>query len=112
VIFTRRAGVALPRYEVNAYPGHRGELSIRDERDEGLYRIVKVARLTCGSSAEGAKPFTYALYDPHIVWMENGRFTLHGFERSYEDGKRIEYAQSWLCKIETEAPDPDVDYRR
>jgi hypothetical protein len=112
VVFTRRSGVALPRYEVTAYPGQLGELSIRDERDEGLYRVVKVARLKCGSASEDAKPYIYMLFEPHIVWLENGRFTLVGFERSYVDGKRIEYAQSWIIKPETGEPEPKVDYRR
>lgn len=112
VTFTRIAGVALPRYQVSGDSGRLGELSIRDERDEGLYRVVKVARLKCGAAPEGSKPYVYMLFDPHIVWLQNGRFTLHGFEREYRDGKRVEYAQSWICKPETNEPEEEIDYRR
>jgi hypothetical protein len=44
--------------------------------------------------------FTDTLFEPHIVWMNEGRFTLQGFERALVDGKVTEYAQSWLCSVE------------
>lgn len=74
--------------------------------------MVKVARLKCGPYEDGSKGHTYMLFDPHILRLENGRFTLHGFERSYADSKRVEYAQSWICRPETGEPDEEIDYRR
>ena len=43
----------------------------------------------------------YALVEPHIVWANDNRFTLTGFERSKNDaGESVDYAQSWLCTLD------------
>lgn len=73
-----------------------------DVRDEGVNRVIKTARLTDYSWGEKRVEI---LYEPHIVWMNEDRFTLQGFERSLKDGKIVEYAQSWLCQVE---PDEGV----
>jgi hypothetical protein len=41
------------------------------------------------------------LFEPHIVWMSESRFTLQGFERDLQEGKVVEYAQSWLCQVKS-----------
>jgi hypothetical protein len=74
-----------------------GELAILDVRDEGVNRVIKTARLA--DESFGAKRVK-VLYEPHIVWMNEGRFTLQGFERELLEGKIVEYAQSWLCQVE------------
>jgi len=41
------------------------------------------------------------LLEPHILWANDGRFVLAGFERVRNDaGKMVEYAHSWLCAID------------
>jgi hypothetical protein len=75
-------------------------LVILDARDDGVHRVIKTARLaemTYGEKRLGI------LYEPHIVWMNEGRFTLQGFERVLQEGTVVEYAQSWLCQINDEA---------
>lgn len=44
------------------------------------------------------------LYEPHLIWMSEGRFTLAGFERVQVEGTTINYAQSWLCTVEPGVP--------
>jgi hypothetical protein len=43
------------------------------------------------------------LFEPHLVWMSGGRFTIAGFERVQSGGQAVNYAQSWLCTIELSA---------
>jgi hypothetical protein len=93
----RRDGVAVPKYNLKNQIRMSGELSIQDGRDEGLFRVIKTARLVHVDFNENR---TEILYEPHIVWMNEGRFTLQGFERVYKNGEIVEYAQSWLCSIE------------
>lgn len=53
----------------------------------------------------------HELCDVHVVWCADGRFTLAGFERqTNNDGKLVDYAQSWLCTLDFEViPDPGND---
>lgn len=39
------------------------------------------------------------LYDPHVIWINEERMVLAGFERVEQEGRIIDYAQSWLCLI-------------
>lgn len=94
----RSAGVAVPKYALKEQVSWTGELSILDVRDDGVNRVIKTARLADESFAEKR---IQVLFEPHIVWMNEGRFTLQGFERVLEGGKVVEYAQSWLCAVET-----------
>ncbi|MDH6157126.1 MULTISPECIES: hypothetical protein [unclassified Janthinobacterium] len=108
----RKLGVEIPRrmlsdrYTVT----HRGMLTNMDVTDQGLRRPVKVARLT-QSARDG-----YELIDPHILWANDGRFTLSGFERVRNDvGELVSYAQSWLCTLDIEveeASDSEVRFRK
>lgn len=94
----RSAGVAVPKYALKEQVSWAGELSILDVRDDGVNRVIKTARLVDESFAERR---VQVLFEPHVVWMNEGRFTLQGFERVLEGGKVVEYAQSWLCAVET-----------
>ncbi len=98
IIRMRREGVALPKYAIKDAVRWRGELVIMDVRDEGVNRVIKTARLAEQSYEEKRVEI---LYEPHIVWMNEGRFTLQGFERVLKEGKIVEYAQSWLCQVDT-----------
>ena len=50
----------------------------------------------------------HELTDVHIVWASEGRFTLSGFERHRNpEGQTVDYAQSWLCTLDTE-PMPEM----
>lgn len=95
----RRAGVAVPKYELKNQVHWIGDLVVLDVRDDGVNRVIKTARLAYQSFDEQK---TDVLFEPHIVWMNEGRFTLQGFERTLQEGKVVEYAQSWLCQVETE----------
>jgi hypothetical protein len=94
MIKMREAGVVLPKYALRDQPRQAGDLSILDVRDDGVNRSIKTARLVYQGFSG---PRMELLYEPHIVWMNENRFTLQGFERVAHDGKVIEYAQSWLC---------------
>lgn len=97
VIRMRERGVEHDRCSLHQLPGHRGMLVILDVTDQGLRRPAKVARLLQGGDIR------HELTDVHIVWLNEGRFTLAGFERlTNSDGKPVDYAQSWLCS-------PDFD---
>ena len=50
----------------------------------------------------------HELIDVHVIWLNEGRFTLSGFERRTNDaGQPVDYAQSWLCTLDTE-PMPEL----
>lgn len=95
VIRMRERGVEHDRRILSHFPGHRGTLVIIDVTDQGLRRPAKVARLMQGGEIR------QELTDVHIVWLNEGRFTLAGFERlTTPDGKNADYAQSWLCSLD------------
>lgn len=97
VVRMRDRGVEHDRRHVQNLPAHRGMLVIMDVSDQGLRRPAKVARLMQGSDIR------HELTDVHVVWCNDGRFTLAGFERhSNPDGKPVDYAQSWLCSLDFE----------
>jgi hypothetical protein len=100
----RRAGVEVPRkmlrdrYTVT-YPGN---LAIMDVTDQGLRRPVKVARLRVETRKD-----VMELMDPHIIWANEAKFVLAGFERvTNAAGERVDFAQSWLCELDMR---PSVD---
>lgn len=42
--------------------------------------------------------------DVHVVWCNEGRFVLAGFERNVNyEGKPVDHAQSWLCSLDFDA---------
>jgi hypothetical protein len=92
----RREGGAIPKDTLKAQVYWVGELVIMDVRDKGVHRMIKTARLADVSYGEKRVEI---LFEPHIVWMNEGRFTLQRFERVLREGKVVEYAQSWLCQL-------------
>lgn len=98
VIRMRDKGIEHDRNTLNYLPAQRGMLIIMDVSDQGLRRPAKVARLMQGTEKR------YELNDVHVVWCNDGRFTLAGFERhNNANGKPVDYAQSWLCSLDFDA---------
>lgn len=95
VLPTRCDGVAYERGELKRAPCTKGDLQIVDTRENNLNRIVKVAKLTTPYSIK-------QLLEVHIVWMNDNKMCLSGFERVVKDGRIIDYAQSWVCLIDQE----------
>jgi hypothetical protein len=102
VLKMRDKGVELHPRIARDGVAHRGLLVILDVTDQGLRRPAKVARLM------QADVVRHELTDVHIVWANEGRFTLSGFERlRNSEGQMVDYAQSWLCALDA-APMPEV----
>jgi hypothetical protein len=100
LIMMRAKGVQIPRrmlsdrYTVKKW----GQLTILDTTDQGLRRTAKVARLTIKHPG-----YVIELVDPHILWANENKFVLSGFERVRDEhGNLVDYAQSWLCEVELE----------
>jgi hypothetical protein len=108
IIMLRDRGVERDRRTLNYLPAYRGMLVIMDVSDQGLRRPAKVARLLQGTDIR------HELTDVHIVWCNDGRFTLAGFERHKTiDDKVADYAQSWLCSLDFESlPDLSLSKQR
>lgn len=54
----------------------------------------------------------FELIDVHIVWCNEGRLTLSGFERCRnEKGLQVDYAQSWLCTSDSD-PVPELEFAK
>jgi hypothetical protein len=94
----RRTGVDLPKWSLRETAPTLGVLEVLDVRDDGAGRTVKVARLTAGIGPTRRQD---TLYEPHLIWMSEGRFTLAGFERVQVNSQVVNYAQSWLCVIDS-----------
>ncbi len=91
VVKMRKAGVEIDRRMLGQAIGQRGVLLIIDVTDQGLRRPCKVARLLQDGLVRSE------LSDVHVVWLNERRMTLTGFERGMgEAGQVADYAQSWL----------------
>jgi hypothetical protein len=99
IIRMRKLGVAIPKRELPNQIESRGELTIVDTRENSLNRILKLARHV---SRFGTHETVHILYEPHLLWMNEDRFVLTGFERVGEGAHAADYAQSWLCKLGSE----------
>jgi hypothetical protein len=47
----------------------------------------------------GAHETIHVLYEPRLLWMNEDKFVLTGFERIGTGDNAADYAQSWLCKL-------------
>lgn len=109
MIELRNRGVDLPKRQLREYRGEPGNLLVMDIRDDGVATSIKVAQF----ASTDLSNWTRRLYEPRLVWMNEGRFVIAGVERVQVDGSLIHYAQAWLCKIELPSQqDSDRDYRR
>ena len=97
IVKMRDKGVELNHRVVREGVAHLGLLVILGVTDQGLRRPAEVARLM------QADVVRHELTDVHVVWANAGRFTLSGFERHRNpEGQTVDYAQSWLCALDTE----------
>lgn len=98
VVRMRDRGFEHDRRTLTHLPAQRGMLVILDVTNQGLRRMTKVARLMQGDDVR------HELVDVHIVWANEGKFVLTGFERYLSsDNKPTDCAQSWLCSMDFEA---------
>ena len=95
VVKMRANGVEIDRRALRETFGHPGQLLVMDVSDQGRRRLVKVARLLQDGKIR------FELNDVHIVWLNEGRMTLSGFERQRNDeGRPVDFCQSWLCILD------------
>ncbi|MFC6519247.1 hypothetical protein ACFQAT_05090 [Undibacterium arcticum] len=94
----RKEGVEIPRRMLKdrSTKQWKGTLAILDTTGQGLHRQVKIARHTYG---EGLGQIVHEILDPHIVWANDEKFVLTGFERRRSGESLVDYAQSWLCIV-------------
>ena len=107
VVKLRNRGVELGKRVVRDATGTRGQLIIADITDQGLHRPCKTARLLQGEMVRAE------LKDVSIVWANDGRMTLAGFERVMSElGQVVDYRQSWLVFIDSETGGIELPKRR
>jgi hypothetical protein len=99
IIKMKQQGVGIPKRELSCQLPMEGDLSITETRSEDLHRLVRFARLQ--RSEVGNQGCEERLYDPNILWMNEGRFVLTGFERIGTSRGTMHLSQSWLCIVRT-----------
>jgi hypothetical protein len=97
IIKMRRDGVVIPKRRLMEEPGRVGTLSIVEIRENALNRTLKIAKHL---STIGQFENESILFEPQILWMNDGRFVLAGFERVVRTGVETDFVQSWLCIAE------------
>ena len=103
----RENGRLIRRSKDEPWPAYIGELVVQEKRDAPLRRQVLQARLL--DIATGTKAdLLPELMDARLLWAENHRMRLTGFERILG----VEYAQTWSVNTspdiepaDSEAPD-------
>ena len=107
VVKMRNCGVELEKRVVRDATGTRGHLVISDVTDQGLHRPCKTARLLQGEMVRAE------LKDVSIVWANDGRMTLAGYEQLKNNaGQTVDYRQSWLVFIDSEPGLTELPKRR
>lgn len=107
VVKMRNRGVELDKRVVRDAAGTRGQLIIADVTDQGLHRPCKTARLVQGEMVRAE------LKDVSLVWANDGRMTLAGYERVIsESGQAVDYRQSWLVFIDSDTGTAELPKRR
>lgn len=95
VRLVRKEGWKLPRFRSCMYRPVRGVLRLREDHADDLMRLCRVAELldpVTGRPVEGVLP----LYDAQLIAADGLSWTLTGFERVWDAGRLIDYAQTWL----------------
>ncbi|MBF8179651.1 hypothetical protein [Herminiimonas contaminans] len=101
-------GIEIPRNEWKFQYTSTGVFKITDTLENGFNRVLKIAEFT--TEVMEAR---YLLYDPQIVWWNENRFTVKGFERKTKDGVTTSFAQSWLITLVDETqPETPFNSRR
>lgn len=97
ILQMRESGVILPRGRLQQQFGAKGLLEIIDTRENNYNRIMKLALLK-NEKGEILK----TLYGVSILWLTDDKMGLTGFERVLKDGVVVDYAQSWVCRIDAQ----------
>lgn len=97
ILEMRDLGVTRPKGSLRAQTSHKGELEIIDTRENSYNRILKLANL----KNESGKVIK-TLYNVSILWLTDDKIGLTGFERVRKDGDLVDYAQSWVCRIDSQ----------
>jgi len=105
IIEMRQAGVARPKGSLRGAWAHKGELEIVDTRENSYNRILKMAILR-NDKGESIK----TLYNVSILWLTDDRLGLTGFERVLREGELVDYAQSWVCRIDSQESGRDNEH--
>lgn len=79
----RQDGVVITKRRLVDEVARAGTLSIADTRENSLNRTLKVAKHL---STIGQFENESILFDPQLLWMNDGRFVLSGFERIIRTG--------------------------
>lgn len=107
IVKMRNRGMELEKRVVRDATGTRGQLIIADVNDQGLHRPCKTARLLQGEMVRAE------LKDVSLVWANDGRMTLAGYEQLKNDaGQIVDYRQSWLVFIDIELGSTELSKRR
>lgn len=78
-----------------------------DINDQGKRRPTKVARLQQGETRRAE------LRDVQLVWLNNGRMTLTGYEQATNDSRQaVEYRQSWVVSLDIDPAFPEFPARK
>lgn len=103
----RNRGVEVDRRALREVAGTPGQLVILDITDQGKHRPTKVARLHQGEQLRAE------LRDVAVVWLNEGRMTLTGYEQVTNDtGQAVEYRQSWLIALDNGPAFPELPKRK
>lgn len=92
----RKRGIEVPRHGLEDLPAPTGRLLVAQSRKRMLGRTIRLARLV---DIEGPTDLLPPLLDARLIWLEDNRLTLSGFERLSVGGRNTDFAQSWLATI-------------
>jgi hypothetical protein len=97
ILEMRENGVVRPRDTLKMKSSHKGELEIIDMRENSYNRILKLANLR-NELGKIYKP----LFGVSILWLTDDKLGLTGFERIMKDGELVDYARSWVCRMNSD----------
>ena len=107
IVKMRSKGAEIDRRLLREVAGTPGQLVILDVTDQGKHRPTKVARLQQGEMLRAE------LRDVQLVWLNDGRMTLTGYEQATNDtGQVVEYRQSWLVTLDNGPAFPELPKRK
>ncbi len=106
LIRLRVDGVLVPKYEIRQQVVYTGDLRIFDELENGYNRVLKIGEFK--SQLDNIS----RLLDVEIVWMNEDRMTLKGFEQKPTERGLVDYAQSWLITILAPEPAKEDEFGR
>ena len=83
-----------------------GELLIDDAGSTSFRRPVLKAELWLPTFSAQDRPIGQPLFDPRLLRLQGGEFSLAGIELESVGGRLIEFAQVWRCCLVSGAAAP------